>query len=209
MNNFFVLNGIDHRERIKRWQKYFFSCNPIYRNQICRTRLCFYAPVAGPIWVRPDDVMVVIRARNALLQPIQFHRTKKRYCHRCIVLWLKLGLDLWRKLLQWILHTWPLWSETSCIRTGGEYSRKEVFMRNRPIVFPSRLCLWELTTEWPASASFILEKKELTAMPVFLIRSSSSLSCVQRSRCYWFWSYLYEVEEYRSKRARPFLYPRE
>ena len=44
---------------------------------MCRTRLCFYAPVAGPIWVRPDDVMVVIRARNALLQPIQFHRTKK------------------------------------------------------------------------------------------------------------------------------------
>ena len=61
----------------KALKKYLFTCNPIYRNQICRTRLCFYAPVAGPIWVRPDDVMVVIRARNALLQPIQFHRTKK------------------------------------------------------------------------------------------------------------------------------------
>ena len=148
-NFFFVLIGIDHRERIKHWQKYLFSCNPIYRNQICRTRLCFYAPVAGPIWVRPDDVMVVIRARNALLQPIQFHRTKKRYCHNCIVLWLKLGLDLWRKLLQWILHTWPLWSETSCIRTGGEYSRKEVFIRNRPIVFPGCVCGNQLPSGQP------------------------------------------------------------
>ena len=39
-------------------------------------RFYFYAPIAGPIWVRADDVMAIIRRRNALLQPIQFHHTK-------------------------------------------------------------------------------------------------------------------------------------
>ena len=47
------------------------------RENIAETWFYFYAPVAaGPIWVRRDDVMAIIRPRNALLRTIQFHRTK-------------------------------------------------------------------------------------------------------------------------------------
>ena len=53
---------------------------------IAETWFYFYAPVAGAIWVRRDDVMAIIRRRNALLRPIQFHRTKLLILSPCTTL---------------------------------------------------------------------------------------------------------------------------
>ena len=89
-------------------------------------------------------------------------------------------MDLWRQLLQRILHPRPLWSKTACIGTAGEDhhlstsslspSSSWLFFITVMIMMMSRWLWWQWTIEWQVLVFSISARRGLMAMLDFLIR---------------------------------------